>query len=151
MAGPDFWHHHGGISVPDLDTAIAWWEKSLDFTLEHKREIPTVPCEMAMMKNGGLRIELFCVPDAKAPVEARDIPDEDLKVWGNKHVSFAVEDVVALSETLRARGVDIVWVKTFDWGGANMFVRDNCGNLVEFVKAVRPEEYGGHIKEETAA
>ena len=134
--------------MPDLDSAIAWWQRSLDFELEHRREIPTVPCEMAMMRNGSLRIELFDVPGAKAPVEPRDQPDTDLKVWGNKHVSFAVRDVVAFAERLQRRGVEILWIRTYEWGGANMFIRDICGNLVEFVQAPCPTDMGGHLTKE---
>jgi len=37
----EFWHHHGGVSVPDLDAAIAWWHDVLGF--EVARRFPIVP------------------------------------------------------------------------------------------------------------
>ena len=138
MSGLEFWHHHGGVSVPNLDEAIAWWRDVLGFELERRRPIESVPCEMAMVRNGNLRIELFEVPGAKAPSENRSYPDIDLYTWGNKHVSFAVEDVPAMAEELERRGADIVWVKKFEFG-ANIFLRDNAGNLIEFVQYPKPD------------
>lgn len=135
----EFWHHHGGVSVPDLEAAIAWYEAVLGFRLEHRRTIETVPCQMAMVRNGPLRIELFEVPGAVPPSEVRSIPDEDLRSYGNKHVSFAVRDVPSFAEELKARGADIVWVKVFPFG-ANIFIRDMAGNLIEFVQAANPLE-----------
>jgi len=44
-----------------------------------------------------------------------------------------VEDVFVLAEELKARGADIVWVKKFPFG-SNLFMRDNAGNLIEFVQ-----------------
>jgi catechol 2,3-dioxygenase-like lactoylglutathione lyase family enzyme len=33
---PDFTFHHGGVSVPDLDAAIAWYGNVLGFELERR-------------------------------------------------------------------------------------------------------------------
>lgn len=131
-----FWHHHAGVSVPDLNASIAWYEGVLGFTLERRRILESVPCEMAMMRNGDLRIELFEVPGATPPREDRSMPDSDLRTYGNKHISFAVDDISVVAEVLRARGADIVWVKVFPFG-ANIFLRDQAGNLIEFVQAPR--------------
>ncbi len=133
----EFWHHHGGVSVPDLDEAIAWWDRTLGFKLERRREIPSVPCEYAMVRNGNLHIEIFEVPGAIPPAENRGYPDEDLRTYGNKHVAFAVADVPAFAEELKRRGADIVWVKVFEFG-ANIFIRDNAGNLIEFIQQAKP-------------
>ena len=139
MSELEFWHHHGGVSVPDLDAAIRWWRTVLGFELERRRTLEPSHCEMAMVRNGDLRIELFQAPDGGPPSEDRSQPDADLQTWGNKHVSFAVADVPAFAATLKRRGADIVWVKTFEFG-ANIFIRDNAGNLVEFVQAERPTQ-----------
>lgn len=133
-AAPSFWFHHGGVSVPDLDAAIDWYGRVLGFEIERRVPIPSVPCEMAMLRNGALRMELFEVPGAKPPAEDRSTPDADLQSWGNKHVSFAVADVPAFAEALRARGADIVWIKVFPFG-SNIFIRDMAGNLIEFVQS----------------
>jgi len=144
MAGFEFWHHHGAVSVPDLDKAISWWDQVLGFKLERRNEIVTVPCQYAIVKNGNLRIEIFEVPGARAPTENRSLPDEDLKTWGNKHISFAVVDVPSFAEELRRRGANVIWVKVFAFG-ANIFITDNAGNLIEFVQQAKSEAGLAHL------
>ena len=67
------------------------------------------------------------------------MPDErrkantDLRTHGNKHVAFAVRNVDEVAEQLRARNADIEFVGHFPHGD-NIFIRDNAGNLVEFVQ-----------------
>ena len=133
----EFWHHHGGISVPDLDAAIAWWRDVLDFEVERRFPIPSIPAQVVILKNGPLHIELFQVEGAKSLPDERRQPDTDVYTHGNKHVSFAVESVREFAEQLKVRGADIVWVKQMAQG-ANIFIRDNAGNLVEFVESPKP-------------
>ena len=133
----EFWHHHGGISVPDLETAIAWWREVLGFEVERRFPIPSIPAEVVILKNGPLHIELFQVEGAKSLPDERREPDTDVYTHGNKHVSFAVESVREFAEQLKVRGADIVWVKQMEHG-ANIFIRDNAGNLVEFVESPKP-------------
>jgi len=133
----EFWHHHGGISVPDLDAAIAWWCNVLGFEVERRFPIPSIPAQVVMLKNGPLHIELFQVDGAKSLPDERREPDTDVCTHGNKHVSFAVESVRGFADELKARGADIVWVKQMAQG-ANIFIRDNAGNLIEFVEAPKP-------------
>jgi methylmalonyl-CoA/ethylmalonyl-CoA epimerase len=139
MSDLEFWHHHGGVSVPDLEDAIAWWDKMLGFKLLYRSQIPSVPCQMAMVANGNLHVEIFEVPGAVPPPYNRSYPDDDLKTLGNKHISFACRDVDVIDEELRRRGADIVWIKHFPNGNANIFLRDNAGNLIEFVQKTKPD------------
>jgi methylmalonyl-CoA/ethylmalonyl-CoA epimerase len=130
--------HHGGISVPDLDAAIAWYRRVLGFEVEARFRIEPIPAEVAMIRRGELRMEIFEVPGA-APLPAdRRVPDLDLRTHGNKHVAFAVADADATAAELRGRGADIVFVGHFPWG-SNVFVRDEAGNLLEFVQ--QPEMF----------
>jgi methylmalonyl-CoA/ethylmalonyl-CoA epimerase len=133
----EFWHHHGGISVPDLETAIAWWRDVLGFEVERRFPIASIPAQVVILKNGPLHIELFQVEGAKSLPDERREPDTDVYTHGNKHVSFAVESVREFAEQLKVRGADIVWVKQMEQG-ANIFIRDNAGNLVEFVESPKP-------------
>jgi methylmalonyl-CoA/ethylmalonyl-CoA epimerase len=134
MSALRFWHHHGGLSVPDLDAAIAWYGEKLGFQVEKRFPIPTIPAEVAIVANGDLRMEIFQVPEAAALPEGRREPNTDVKTHGNKHVAFAIADVDSFAEELRARDVDIVWVHKFPFG-ANIFIRDCAGNLIEFLEA----------------
>lgn len=135
----EFWHHHCGLSVADLEASIAWYGDVLGFKVEKRFPIPSIPAEAVMLRNGPLHIELFQVPGAKPLPEERRNPDTDLLTHGNKHVSFAVADVQQFAQELRRRGADIVWVRKMPQG-SNIFIRDNCGNLIEFVQEPKPVE-----------
>jgi methylmalonyl-CoA/ethylmalonyl-CoA epimerase len=137
MTALSFWHHHGAMSVPDLNSAIEWWDRVLDFKVAKRFKIPTIPAEVAMLENGPLHIELFELADAKPMSSERREPDSDLRTHGNKHVSFAVHDVEPFALELKRRGADIVWVKKMPHG-SNIFIRDMAGNLIEFVAEPKP-------------
>jgi methylmalonyl-CoA/ethylmalonyl-CoA epimerase len=135
----EFWHHHGGLSVPDLEAAIAWWRAVLGFEVVKRFPIPAIPATVAMLRNGPLHIELFEVTGAKPLPEERRQPDSDLRTHGNKHISFAVHSVREFAAELERRGADIVWVKEMPHG-ANIFIRDNAGNLIGFVQEPQPTQ-----------
>jgi methylmalonyl-CoA/ethylmalonyl-CoA epimerase len=137
-AALDLKHHHGGISVPELAPAIAWYQDVLGFEVERQFHIPHIPADIAMLKRGDLRIELFQPVNGQEPHADRRTPDLDARTFGNKHVAFAVPDVDAAEAVLRARNVDIVFVKR-NAIGANIFLRDNFGNLIELVE--QPEMF----------
>jgi methylmalonyl-CoA/ethylmalonyl-CoA epimerase len=107
----------------------------LGFQLLRRLRIETIPAEVAILKHGAMHIELFQASDAKPLPPERREPDLDVRTHGNKHIAFAVADVDAFAQELRRRGADVVWVKHFPNGGANIFIRDNAGNLIEFLKA----------------
>jgi methylmalonyl-CoA/ethylmalonyl-CoA epimerase len=138
MSGLEFWHHHGGVSVPNLDEAIEWYCAKLGFEVEKRFFAPPIPAEIAIIKNGDLRMELFAVEGAQSLPEDRRTPNLDLKTHGNKHIAFAIDDVENFSKVLEERNVDIVWVKKFEFG-SNIFIRDNSGNLIEFLEEKRPQ------------
>src|ERR1700722_16294113 len=84
MSNFEFWHHHGGISVPDLDASITWYRNVLGFEVARRFPIPTIPADVAVLKNGPLHIELFQVAAARPlPAERRE-PDTDVYTHGNK-------------------------------------------------------------------
>ncbi len=125
--------HHGAVSVPNLDESIAWYQKMLGFEVDKRFRIPGVAVEVAELKRGDLRVELFAAENSK-PMEAnRREPNTAFFNQGSLHFAFAVPDARALAESLRERGVDIVWIRDFPWG-SNAFIRDNAGNLIEFVQ-----------------
>jgi methylmalonyl-CoA/ethylmalonyl-CoA epimerase len=137
MTDFSYWHHHGGVSLPNLDEGIEWYCSKLGFQLEHRFPIPSIPAEVAIIVNGDLRMELFQLPDAVAMQADRRIPNEDLKTHGNKHVAFGIKDVLSFGDELKRRDVDVVWICKFDHG-ANIFIRDCAGNLIEFLEAQVP-------------
>jgi methylmalonyl-CoA/ethylmalonyl-CoA epimerase len=125
--------HHWAASVPDLNASIEWYEKMLGFAVERRSEIPGQDTQYAMMKLDEMRLELFQAKDSKPLNPDRREPNTDFRTQGNLHFSFVAPNVRALAEKLRARGVDIVWIKEFPFG-SNVFIRDNAGNLIEIVQ-----------------
>jgi methylmalonyl-CoA/ethylmalonyl-CoA epimerase len=126
-------HHHAAMSVPNLDDAIAWYERMLGFKLERRFHIAQIPAQVAILRRGLLRIELFEVPDAKPLPEDRRHPDRDNRTHGNKHAAFTVRNADEVLEWLRAQGADIAFVVKAAHG-TGFFVRDNAGNIIEFVE-----------------
>jgi methylmalonyl-CoA/ethylmalonyl-CoA epimerase len=86
-----------------------------------------------MIRRGALRMELFEVEDGKPLPEERRVPDRDLQTHGNKHVCFGIQSVDEAERELRAKGVDIVFVGRV-MQPPNIFMRDNSGNLIEFIE-----------------
>lgn len=140
MSGQELWFHHVGVSVADMDAAIDWWQRMLGFTLQRRYVLDSIPAEIAMLANGALHVELLRVAAPKAASTERHVPDDDLRTCGNKHVAFSVADVRAMVETLRGKGVDVVWVKDLPNGRAASFIRDNEGNLIELVQFPKVDE-----------
>jgi methylmalonyl-CoA/ethylmalonyl-CoA epimerase len=135
-AGPPFprlRYHHACFSVPDLEASIAWYERVLGFTVEVRHHIAAVPADMAMLRRGPLRIELFHVTDAKPLPEERRQPNSDHHTHGNKHVGFAVDDIDAFIADVTARGAEVAMQMKAPFARF-AFIRDNSGNLVEFIE-----------------
>ncbi len=134
MTGRELWFHHVGVSVADMDASIAWWERMLGFNLLRRYHLASIPAEISVLGNGALHVELLRVPAPRPASTERRIPDDDLQTCGNKHVAFSVADVRSFIATLRERGADVVWLKELPDGRAASFIRDNEGNLIEFVQ-----------------
>ncbi len=127
---------HAGISVADLEASIAWYRDMLGFELVRIVDIPDAEKagRVALIRHGDFIIELFCVYGA-APLPAeRRHPATDIQTLGVKHVAYAVPDITALMTELKAKGADVVWDIMVHDGDRCAFVRDNTGNLVEFVE-----------------
>lgn len=126
--------HHAGVSVPDLEASIRWYREVLGFEVENRFAIPKAHAKVAMIKRGALRMELFEVEQGKALPEDRRVPDRDLQTHGNKHVCFGIQSVDEAERELRAKGVDIVFLGRLKDLAPNIFMRDNSGNLIEFIE-----------------
>lgn len=130
---PEIKPHHVGVSVPDMDAAIDWYRRMLGFDLEMRTFIEIIPAEVAFIRRGDFRIELFQVAGAAPlPAERRE-PNLDVRTHGNKHLCLAVQDVPAAVQGLREKGADIVFEKVVQ-GTPMAFIRDNAGNLIELIQ-----------------
>jgi len=127
---------HAGLSVKDLEASIAWYRDMLGFELVRVVAIPDAEEEgrVALIRHGDFVLELFCLPAAAPLPEGRRHPATDIRTHGVKHVAYVVPDLAALMDELKAKGVDLVWDIAVHDGTPCAFVRDNTGNLVEFVE-----------------
>ena len=133
----EFAFHHGGVSVPDIDAAIAWYGRVLGFEEERRFYIPPARAKAAMIRKGPLRFELF-EPEGGVPLpEGRSHPPSDLRTHGNKHVAFRVANLDKFIAEMTAKGIEIPFVVREEFG-TGCFIRDPAGNLIEFVEEPNP-------------
>jgi methylmalonyl-CoA/ethylmalonyl-CoA epimerase len=130
--------HHCGISVPDLEAAIAWYRDMLGFSVVKRVQLDVVPARIAFIKNGNFFIELFQIEGAMPLPEERREPNRDICTHGTKHIAFAVDDVPEFIDSLKKRGVDIAMDVSMMEGKAMAFIRDIAGNLIEIVETGSP-------------
>jgi catechol 2,3-dioxygenase-like lactoylglutathione lyase family enzyme len=126
--------HHGGVSVPNLDDSSRWYCDVLGFEEEFRFHLKSADANIAMLRRGPLRMELFEIVGAQTLPADRRIPDRDLRTHGNKHVCFGIQSVDEAEQELRTKNVDIVFVKRTPGLPPNIFIRDNAGNLIEFIE-----------------
>jgi len=132
----EFAFHHGGVSVPDLDAAIAWYRDMLGFEEERRFHIDKAKADVAFVRKGSLRFEIFQVAGAAPLPEERRFPPSDLRTHGNKHVAFRVDDLEVFLAEMETRGADVAMVVREGFG-KGCFLRDCAGNLIEFVEEPR--------------
>jgi methylmalonyl-CoA/ethylmalonyl-CoA epimerase len=125
--------HHVGISVPNLEESIAWYEKMLGFEIV-SRMGGGKGMRVALIKRGNFNIELFQVDGAKPLPEYRRDPSADLRVHGLSHMAFQVSDVNAALKELKAKGVEIALGPVDSTGVVFAFIRDNAGNCLELIQ-----------------
>ncbi len=114
------------LSVADLGASVRWYTEKLGLraVMEVPRQNKTA---VAVLEGGGLIVELIQHDDAK--------PSGDpLLRHGVFKVGVLVEDFANLVELLRSRQVAIALgpFPARDGQPANLIVRDNAGNLIQF-------------------
>jgi methylmalonyl-CoA/ethylmalonyl-CoA epimerase len=122
--------NHFAISVPDLEETIAWYHRVFGFEVFDRSEIPGQGIRICHMTGHGLILEIFQPPGGCTLPPERRIPNEDLMVNGNKHISFGVPDGKTAKQQLQADGVAPVFEAEVD-GTYGIFIHDNSGNLIE--------------------
>ncbi|MFT3866648.1 MAG: VOC family protein [Solirubrobacterales bacterium] len=134
-------YDHVGLSVADLDGAVAFYESAFGFHDDYRFELPEAETRVAMLSHpSGARIELF--ERAGSAPEDRPDPHRALERQGYGHWALWSDDVPALFESLTAAGAVGVWApKVGPSGGMMAFVSDLEGNLIELLQ-VRDDRDG---------
>ena len=130
---------HVGIAVPDLDEAIAWYAETFGLHSVHEEvnEDQGVREAMLAVGDGTTRVQLLSPlrPDsAIAKFLDRSGP-------GVQQVAYTVADVVAVADTLRAKGLRVLYDEprrgTSDSRVNFVHPKDAGGVLIELVEPAR--------------
>ncbi len=122
---------HVGISVGNMDTAIAWWRDLFGFEFVSRDTYDFMDnMEIAFVRLGDFEIELFCSPKARALDE---VYDSDNTVIGTKHVAFEVDSMDEALARVNALGVHVNFTTEME-GDRVCFVADPWGTPVEIIE-----------------
>ena len=125
---------HVGISVPDMEEALTWYERNLGFRLvKDDGFVPPLGARICFLERDGFQLELFRYEDPRPIPEDRLLPDTDLRTVGTKHAAFQVDDMDAMKARLLDNGVDIAH-ETEMHGERVLFIRDPGGSLIELIQ-----------------
>lgn len=125
---------HLGISVPDMDESIAWYNDILGFSLLSDNYIKPIKARVAFLKHREFSVELFEVEGARPLPEERREPNLDIQTHGTKHMAFAVKDIRKFVDHLKDKNVDIAMDIFPMEEDLVCFIRDNSGNLIELIQ-----------------
>ncbi len=95
---------HIGVAVEDLDATIAQYNEQFEMTIQHRETVEEQGVEAVLLEVGEGHVELLRPLGPETPV-GRFI---EKKGPGLHHVAYAVEDVDAELERLKALGVRVI-------------------------------------------
>ena len=124
---------HVGIAVADLDKAIAFYAETFGIVSVHEEvnEEQGVREAMLAVGDGSTRIQLLA-PLTEASTIAKFL---DRSGPGVQQVAYTVDDIEAVSETLRARGMRL------------LYDQPRRGTADSRVNFVHPKDAGGVLME----
>jgi methylmalonyl-CoA/ethylmalonyl-CoA epimerase len=124
---------HVGVAVPDLDAAVAFYRDTFGMALQHEEVNEEQGVREAMMAVGGSG---SCV-QLLAPLSPESTIAKflDRSGPGIQQVAYRVQDVAAVSATLRERGLRLLYDEPR---------RGTAGSRVNFV---HPKDAGGVLVE----
>lgn len=127
--------HHAGISVPDLDRALAWYCDALGLRPGFRFEVPPVGLRGAFALGDGDTGVEFLELAGSVPGPPKTTPPEANGVHGHNHVCFHVTDLDAAYARAVERGAAEVWDprESPEPGMRMAYVTDPDGNLIELV------------------
>jgi methylmalonyl-CoA/ethylmalonyl-CoA epimerase len=132
---------HVGVAVPDLDAAVAFYRDTFGMALQHEEVNEEQGVREAMMAVGGSG---SCV-QLLAPLSPESTIAKflDRSGPGIQQVAYRVQDVAAVSATLRERGLRLLYdePRRGTAGSRVNFVhpKDAGGVLVELVQPAAPD------------
>jgi len=135
--------HHCGLSVPDLEASIKWYQDVLGFTLAKRMKMGEAG-EIAFLKSGDFYIELFEITGSKPPADFQNPTGQELGIQGTKHLALQVKDINNFAAHLKQKGIEPIVPGGLSNNNAGdspraLFIRDNSGIMLEIVPPSAPE------------
>lgn len=131
---------HIMLSVPNYEETVQWYQQKLDATLEKEWTVDQLPdLKLAYLNVYGFRIEIVGSTQSRSGMPNSSSFEEALRTTGIGHFCFRVNDVDAALTELNKRGVQ-TFVGATDYPNVGVrlcFVKDNNGNLIEFVEPLK--------------
>lgn len=127
--------HHIALSVKDIDKSIDFYNM-FGFTVYKRFHIEKFNADVAMLKLGLCKLELFAFQNHKPLPPYRSDLQSDLEVIGTKHFALSVNDLDQTIAYLRSVGVVVnMEPVTGSSGFRYIFVHDPDGILIEVIEA----------------
>lgn len=130
---------HVAISVPNYEETVQWYRDNLDATIEKEWTVAGLPdLKLAYLNVQGFRLEIIGSTQPQTGMPPVADFGEHLRTTGLAHLCFRVDDVDALMTRLEERGVPtFVEAASYPNVGVRVgFVKDNNGNVIEFVQSL---------------
>lgn len=124
------------IVVPDLDRAKTWYGEKLGFAAVEEKVFPEMGLRIFILRSGDFELELV---QNKNAVRRAELPSGK-EIEGFAKLAFSADDLDKLHSRLVAAGASIVRgpsKSTRPGQGRNMLVRDDSGNLLQFIETPR--------------
>ncbi|MFM7204033.1 MAG: methylmalonyl-CoA epimerase [Myxococcota bacterium] len=96
--------HHLGIAVSDLEGTTHTFESLLGLPLEHTEEVPSEKARVSFFPVGESSLELVQPTDPSSTLSKY----LEKRGPGIHHVCLEVQDIRAMMETLKSRGVKLI-------------------------------------------
>ncbi len=127
---------HVCLNVPNYAETLKWYQEKLDATITQEWTVDVFPdLKLAYLDVYGFRIEIVGCTQPKTGMPIAESFGDGLRTSGIGHFCFRVDDVDAVLAELNRRGVPtFVPLGSYPIPGVRLcFVKDNNGNLIEFV------------------
>lgn len=127
--------NHVAIVVQDIDEALGFWRDQLGLELDHIEEVPSQASKVAFMPVGGSEVELVQPTDPESGLGKY----LEKRGEGLHHLCIEVDDIEAMLELLKGKGVRLINETPVDLPGRRMaFIHPKAGNgvLIELYQFV---------------
>ncbi len=125
---PEYGFEHAGVTVTDLEVAVAWYAESFGFEETRRFEKAEFQVKGATLQLGDDVLELLEPYDPEPDPRAEGALEVLLARVGANHIALNVDDAATAFEKLQADGVSLV---TELLEGRFFFCRDPFGTLIE--------------------